>query len=88
MQFKNNSMIKRKLKLLFAMLVISSVFNYIHAQSLKVTGTVTQKLNNKVLTGASVSLKKSRIAVATDSEGNFSISIPQEGGTLVVSYVG
>ena len=81
-------MIKRKFELLFAMLMLSSVFNYIQAQSLKVTGTVTQKLDNKALAGASIRLSKSNTAVVTDSEGNYSIDVPQAGATLVVSYVG
>ena len=45
--------------------------------------------NNQVapMSGATVTLKGTNISVLTDSNGNFSISAP-ENGTLVISYIG
>ena len=40
------------------------------------------------LVGASVKLKGADIGTVTDANGNFSLNIPGNGGTLVISYVG
>ena len=81
-------MMKQKLKLFCIMFVLGSMFNCMYAQSAQVTGKVTQKSNNQALAGVSVGLKKGTAAAVTDNDGNYSITIPQEGATLVVSYVG
>lgn len=79
---------KQKLTLLCGIFVLSSMFNYIFAQNAQVTGKVTQKSNNQPLASVSVGLKNGTAATVTDNNGNYSISIPKEGATLVVSYVG
>lgn len=79
---------KQKLTLLCGIFVLSSMFNYIFAQNAQVTGKVTQKSNNQPLASVSVGLKNGTAATVTDDNGNYSISIPKEGATLVVSYVG
>lgn len=38
--------------------------------------------------GATVSIKGTTIGVVTDIDGNFSLPVPDNGGTLVVSFVG
>lgn len=52
-----------------------------------VVGTVKDSTENP-LAGATVALKGSTIATKTDANGNYSLSIPDEGGTLVISYTG
>ena len=79
---------KQKRTLLCGIFVLSSMFNYIFAQNAQITGKVTQKSNSQPLEGVSIVLKKGTAATVTDKEGNYSISIPQEGATLIVSYVG
>lgn len=56
-------------------------------QSIEVKGIVTNELGENVV-GASVTLKGTKNSVQTDMNGNFSIKIPDGGGTLVISFVG
>lgn len=55
-------------------------------QTGKISGIVTDS-NGDPLIGASVVVKGTKIGVATDSEGRYSISAPKNS-TLVISYVG
>lgn len=57
------------------------------AQSRTVTGTVTDE-RGLGLQGASVQVKGTKTSVATGSTGQFSIKLPSENGTLLISYVG
>ncbi len=57
------------------------------AQNLTVHGTVLSATDDEPLIGASVLCEATKAAVATDIDGNFTISVP-EGSTLKVSYIG
>jgi TonB-dependent starch-binding outer membrane protein SusC len=52
-----------------------------------VTGKVTRE-NGEPLAGATVTLKGTRTAARTGSDGNFSISVPNNNARLVISFVG
>ncbi|QEC74138.1 SusC/RagA family TonB-linked outer membrane protein [Arachidicoccus ginsenosidivorans] len=52
-----------------------------------VTGTVKSE-QGLPLSGASVKLVGHTSGTSTDSQGHFSISVPNKGGRLVISYVG
>ncbi|MFD2065519.1 carboxypeptidase-like regulatory domain-containing protein [Pontibacter silvestris] len=52
-----------------------------------VTGKVTSE-EGEPLIGASVALKGSSTVIITDARGNYTIVVPDEGGTFVVSYIG
>jgi TonB-linked SusC/RagA family outer membrane protein len=52
-----------------------------------VKGTVTAD-DGSTLPGVSVKVKGATAATVTDINGKFSISLPDEGGTLIFSYVG
>ncbi len=52
-----------------------------------ITGKITNESGQSVV-GANVLLKGTKRAVQTDLDGNFSIKVPDEGGTLVISYIG
>lgn len=55
----------------------------------KVTGTVVSADDGEPLIGATVSVKgKPSIAIATDIDGNFTLSVPSSKSVLVVKYVG
>ena len=58
------------------------------AQERRVTGKVVTAEDNSVLPGVSVLLKGSGRGVNTDTDGNYAIAIPANGGTLVFSFVG
>ena len=60
----------------------------VSAQTLTVSGTVTDP-TGEVLIGVSVSVKgEQQHAVATDFDGNYTLEAVPAGGTLVFSYVG
>lgn len=54
----------------------------------KITGKVTDSGNSGGLPGASVVLKGTTTGVSTDANGNYSITVPNNGGTLTFSFVG
>lgn len=53
-----------------------------------VNGTVYDDATKETLIGVSVKIKGAAVAASTDVNGKFRISIPEEGATLVVSYMG
>ncbi|RYF91664.1 MAG: TonB-dependent receptor [Chitinophagaceae bacterium] len=79
---------KCKLTSLCAVLILCSIFLPAYSQTLQVTGRVTKKATGEALAAATVSLKGSGAATQTDDNGNYSISLPAGGGTLVASYTG
>ncbi len=69
---------------LFLSIFISSI---LFAQK-TVSGKITDKANNQPLTGVSVQVKGTNTGTQTNAEGSFSISVPNDNSTLVVSTVG
>ena len=55
--------------------------------AITVTGKVTSEAGEPLI-GASVALKGTTVGAITDVEGNYSIVVPDEGGVLIVSYIG
>jgi len=53
-----------------------------------VTGKVTDAKSGTGIAGASITLKGGPVGTSTDNEGNFSLNIPADGKTLVISAVG
>ncbi|WP_221394112.1 TonB-dependent receptor [Dyadobacter sp. NIV53] len=73
------------------LLTIFSVFGIwlsSFGQSIRITGKVTSLEDESVLAGATVQEKGSTNGTQTDSEGNYTITIPSSGSTLVFSFVG
>jgi len=58
-----------------------------HAQR-TVTGKVLTLETNEPLPGVTVVLKNTTVGTATDTNGNFSLSLPSDVGTLVFSFIG
>ncbi|MDR1116174.1 MAG: TonB-dependent receptor [Tannerella sp.] len=78
-----------KLKSCFKILLFTaSLFtcNCVFAQSITVSGTVGDGV--EPLPGASVIIKGTTIGTVTDSEGNFSLKVPDESSVLTFSYMG
>ncbi|MDE6415719.1 MAG: carboxypeptidase-like regulatory domain-containing protein [Duncaniella sp.] len=68
-------------------LLLSVVFSLsVYAQNITVKGTVSDE-SGEPLMGATVMVKGTNNGVATDLDGNYSISAPSKG-TLVFSYIG
>ena len=70
--------------LLFVFGFAASIF----AQNRIISGKVTDK-DGRALSGASVSVKNSNASVLSDSSGNFTLTVPSQGKSiLMVSFVG
>jgi TonB-dependent SusC/RagA subfamily outer membrane receptor len=54
---------------------------------IEVQGTVKDSTGNP-LSGATVSVKGTNVRALTDTNGNFSLTVPDKGGILEISYVG
>lgn len=53
-----------------------------------ITGTISDQKSKETLIGVSIKLKGTNNAVSTDVNGVFKITIPENGGILVISYMG
>ena len=79
---------KSKTALLFCCLFISQLFfSQVFAQTINVSGKVTNRATGEALSQATVQIKGTTTASTTDASGNFSIAAPS-GATLVVSFIG
>jgi len=73
---------------IYCLLLLLFSFTASMAQNKTVTGTVTSG-DGEPLAGATVTIKNTKTATSTDSSGNYSISVPSTGTTILVySYVG
>jgi TonB-linked SusC/RagA family outer membrane protein len=78
---------RRKVSLA-AMILFLFVFCSAYGQQRTISGTVTEALSGDPVIGASVSVKNTGAGTATNVDGKFSLSVPADGTTLVVSYIG
>jgi len=62
--------------------------NFLQAQTVQITGTVTSADDGMPVPGASVQVKGTTIGVATNADGQYSLSVPQTATTLVFSFLG
>ncbi len=53
-----------------------------------VRGTVTSQADGSSLAGVNIVLKGTQTGTSTDASGGYSISVPDNGGTLVFSFIG
>ncbi len=58
------------------------------AQDKLVTGKVTDSKDGRVISGASVLVKGTKIGTQTDADGIFKLNVPSTASALVISYVG
>lgn len=61
---------------------------YVMAQEKTVKGKVTSFEDGTTLPGVNVVLKGTTQGTTSDSDGNYSISVPESGGILVFSFIG
>lgn len=73
--------------LMFLALWIQMMSTEIYAQTLRVTGTVTDS-NGDPLPGVSVRVKGTTTGISTDISGKFTLNLTNRGVTLIFSYVG
>jgi TonB-linked SusC/RagA family outer membrane protein len=75
----------RKIAYVIAILFLSLP---VLAQQKTVTGTVKSKSDDKPISNATIQVKGTSAATQTNDLGTFSIMVPNDTSTLVVSYVG
>ena len=63
-------------------------FQFLQAQSVQITGSVTSSEDGLALPGVSIVVKGTTIGTVTDLDGNFSLAVPEDATTLVFSYIG
>ena len=74
--------------LLATVLMCLAVVNLAFAQSRTITGSVTAAEDGEPLPAVSVQLKGTTTGAVTDFNGRYSITVPQDGGILVFSFIG
>jgi TonB-linked SusC/RagA family outer membrane protein len=77
-----------KKNLLMSFLFISCLLFSAMAQERKITGKVSATEDGSSLPGVSIQLKGTAKGVQTDASGNYNIGVPENGGTLIFSYIG
>ena len=58
------------------------------AQDRTVSGKVTSAEDGSAVPGVNVVVKGTTIGAVTDLDGNFKLSVPAEGETLIFSFIG
>ncbi|HPH47457.1 MAG TPA: TonB-dependent receptor plug domain-containing protein, partial [Chryseolinea sp.] len=76
---------KKTLLFLFLMVLFIPL---VRAQDRTVTGRVTASEDGTSLPGVNVILKGTSNGAVTDAEGNYTLTIPASGGSLVFSFIG
>ena len=74
---------QKLLFILFTCLSLSSI-----AQDFTASGKITDSATGLALTGASVFCQNTTLGTITNSEGNFTLSLPSGGYDMIVSYTG
>lgn len=78
----------KKFLLLSFMLMFAFTFSESWAQERTVSGKVTAAETGEALPGVNVVLKGTTTGTVTDIDGNYKLSVPSDGGTLVFSFIG
>ncbi|MDO7852783.1 SusC/RagA family TonB-linked outer membrane protein [Hymenobacter convexus] len=74
--------------LLMSLVLMFTLLHGAMAQTRTVTGRVTDQATGGGLPGVTVLLKGTTNGVSTNSDGAFSLTVPEAGGTLIFSSVG
>ena len=77
---------KKSIWILVATLVLS--FGFTPPESRTITGKVTAAEDGSAMPGVNINLKGTSNGTVTDMNGNYSITVPSGGGTLVFSFIG
>jgi len=78
-----------KIALLLCCFLLTQLFlSPLWAQSLSVSGKISNQASGEPLVGATVAVKGTKMATITDASGSFRIQVPRAGSVLVVSYSG
>jgi TonB-linked SusC/RagA family outer membrane protein len=76
----------KRIAMFLAFFVLS--IHLILAQTVQITGTITSKEDGQPLPGASILVKGTTIGTTTDFNGKYTLNVPADAQTLVISFVG
>ena len=79
---------KLKLRILLSTAFVLCLMVGAYAQNIQFKGKVNNKATGENLAGATIIVKGTKQSTLSDQNGQFVISIPNKGATLVVSFVG
>lgn len=74
--------------LLLCFMLVSVFVSEVWAQDRVVSGQITSNEDGSSLPGVNVVLKGTTVGTITDIDGNYKLSVPAQGGTLVFSFIG
>lgn len=74
--------------LLLSLMLMLGLSQVLLAQTRSISGRVTDQKTGEGLPGATVLLKGTTTGVSTNADGRYTLSVPETGGTLVISSVG
>ncbi|MEM7549123.1 MAG: TonB-dependent receptor [Bacteroidota bacterium] len=74
--------------LLLFIIFCAFLFQKVSAQERSISGRLTSTDDGSGLPGVNVVLKGTTVGTVSDIEGNYKLSVPAEGGTLVFSFIG
>ena len=72
---------------LLALILLLSTITTVYAQTITITGTITDVMNEPLI-GVNVQVKGTTIGTVTDIDGKYALSVPGNQSVLVFSYVG
>ena len=75
-------------KLLSVLFLLSFTLASVYAQNIQVKGTVVSGSDNEPLPGVNVVVKGTTNGGITDLDGNFTLSVPAERNTFLLTYIG
>jgi len=75
-------------KILLTSIICLFCLPWVMAQQRNVTGKVTSAEDGSVLPGVNVVLKGTTAGTVTDANGEYALSVPEGGGTLIFSFIG
>ena len=78
----------KKVRILFSLFLLFSVFVTMGQSQRLLTGTVISTENGDLLPGASVIEKGTTNGTSTDFDGKFSLNVSSDATTLVISFIG
>ena len=76
-----------KKTILVSLVLMLTLFQHVMAQTRSISGRVTDQKTSEGLPGVTVLLKGTTTGVSTNADGAFSLNVPTNGGTLVISSV-
>lgn len=79
---------KSVLKMLACLVLFACYALPAAAQGRQVKGKVTEEATGQPLPGATVQAKGTRVAALSDAKGEFTLNVPAEATTLVISFIG